>query len=464
MINNNNFSETKPPAFRSAIQGNTWPAISSPPNATMLALHFQLERSQWLAEEELRAKQLSQLRVLLCHAIQTVPYYREQHPNISAAMADELSYEQFLQLPILKRTDLQKAGTLLHSRNMPKAHGKVAEVSSSGSTGRPVKGLSTDLTRLIWQTITMRDDLWHQRDFNGKLAVIRPEGDIKQGQTIRTRGWGKSAGCVHNPGELVGISVTNDIAFQAKWLLNQDPQYLLTLPSNLIALAKHFRENSLSLPGLKEISTYGEVSDEKADAACLETWPGVRRSDAYSATEVGYLALQCPEERTYHIQSESVFLEVLDQDGRPCQPGEIGEVVVTALHNFAMPLIRYALGDFAELGKPCACGRGLPTLKRILGRQRNMLVLPDGRTLWPSFPASLWQDIGGIQQIQLVQTSHAEIQVNYVAMRNLNEQDMAAFSEKVGARLGHPFNFTFKQFAEIPRSKTGKYEDFVSQV
>jgi phenylacetate-CoA ligase len=87
----------------------------------------------------------------------------------------------------------------------------------------------------------------------------------------------------------------------------------------------------------------------------------------YSANETGYLALQCPLSGHYHVQSETVLVEVLDEVGRACRPGETGAVVVTPLQNFAMPLLRYSLGDFAEVGSPCACGRHLPVLKEILG-------------------------------------------------------------------------------------------------
>ena len=76
-------------------------------------------------------------------------------------------------------------------------------------------------------------------------------------------------------------------------------------------------------------------------------------------------------------------MEVLDNHGRPCKEGETGRVVLTDLHNFTMPLIRYEIGDYAEVGPPCACGRGLPVLARILGRSRNMLTLPAGDRIWP---------------------------------------------------------------------------------
>src|SRR3546814_3537656 len=93
--------------------------------------------------------------------------------------------------------------------------------------------------------------------------------------------------------------------------------------------------------------------------------------------------MQCPDHEVYHVQSENVLLEVVDDDGRPCGPGETGRVLITSLHNFATPLIRYELGDYAEVGSPCACGRGLPVIKQVLGRKRNRLILSDGRSEFP---------------------------------------------------------------------------------
>jgi phenylacetate-CoA ligase len=100
--------------------------------------------------------------------------------------------------------------------------------------------------------------------------------------------------------------------------------------------------------------------------------------DMYTCQEAGYLALQCPDHPHYHVQSENVLLEVVDDQGLPCAPGEVGRVLVTSLNNFATPLIRYEIGDYAEVGAACSCGRGLPVLKRIMGRYRNLLTLPDG--------------------------------------------------------------------------------------
>src|SRR3546814_16158281 len=105
----------------------------------------------------------------------------------------------------------------------------------------------------------------------------------------------------------------------------------------------------------------------------------------YSSQECGYFALQAPGHDHYLVQAEVVLLEVLRADGSPCEPGETGRVVVTPLTNYAMPLLRYEIGDFATVGAASPCGRGLPVLDRILGRVRNMLVPPDRQRHWTAF-------------------------------------------------------------------------------
>jgi phenylacetate-CoA ligase len=194
-----------------------------------------------------------------------------------------------------------------------------------------------------------------------------------------------------------------------------------------------------------------------------EAW-NVPLVDVYTAEEVGYIALQCPECEHFHVQSENLIFEILDESGEPCQPGEIGRVVLTTLHNFAMPLVRYDIGDYAEAGAPCACGRGLPVITRILGRQRNLLTLPNGRRHWPSFPSEKWSHAGPIRQLQLVQQSLDHIEVRVVAERVLNEGEKVKLVSALQNCLGHPFNMSVRELADIPRAASHKFEDFISEV
>jgi phenylacetate-CoA ligase len=136
-------------------------------------------------------------------------------------------------------------------------------------------------------------------------------------------------------------------------------------------------------------------------------------------------------------------------------------VVVTALHNFAMPLLRYELGDYAVAGAPCRCGRGLPVLQRILGRVRNMLRLAGGERYWPMLGTRGFAHLAPVLQHQFVQTACDRLELRIVAARPLTSGEEAALREHVTRRLPAPMQVDIRCCADIPRSAGGKFEDFV---
>jgi len=368
----------------------------------MLALQQQLQTTQWLGEEELRQLQLTQLSPLLAHAIETAPYYRQHAKLRSHKKFRKLDAELFREWPILKRADIQDAGESLLSEKSPSDHGKLKQIQTSGSTGSPITAYKTELNSFFFHGLTLRDHLWHKRDFSARFAAIRPEVKSPPGKGTKSPTWGRAVNSVFESGPSFGLNVRTEIEQQASWLEQINPDYLLSLPTNIRALGKHFRDTGKTLPNLREIRSYGEVASDEARETCKDVF-GVPMIDAYSSQEVGYIALQCPDHDHYHIQSETVYVEVLDENDKPCSAGETGRLIVTPLQNFAMPLIRYELGDYVELGDPCDCGRGLPVIRRIHGRERNMLALPDGHMSYPSFPAELWTAIAPVRQFQLIQ-------------------------------------------------------------
>ena len=159
-----------------------------------------------------------------------------------------------------------------------------------------------------------------------------------------------------------------------------------------------------------------------------------------------------------------MMVEVLDEAGDPTPPGEIGRVVVTGLHNFAMPLIRYEIRDFAEPGGPCPCGRSLPTLKRVVGRLRNTLILPNGDKRWPLTGFHGFRGIAPIRQYQLVQKSLERIDVRYVVDRPLTAAEEDQLRVVIIKSLGHPFELHFQYFDKLTKTSGGKFEEFISEV
>ncbi|MGH7185727.1 MAG: phenylacetate--CoA ligase family protein, partial [Pseudomonadota bacterium] len=230
-------------------------------------------------------------------------------------------------------------------------------------------------------------------------------------------------------------------------------------------LARHFAENRLPLTSLKQVLTISETLPPGLRDLCRDAW-GAPVVDLYSSREAGYIALQCPESERYHIQAEGMLVEILDSEGLPCPPGACGRVVVTPLHNFAMPLLRYELGDVAEAGHPCSCGRGLPVIDRILGRRQNMLSRPDGTELWPLFSSS---DIAAmlaaatIRRYQIAQVAPSRLELRVETAEPLSQAQAAALAAAVGRKFSHLFQVSVRREAALEPGPSGKFEDVVRE-
>jgi len=439
----------------SMIDGINWPIIPTPLAAGLMAMQYQLEQSQWLSSTEIEQRQFGQAAVLLRHALDTVPWYRQRYGTHS--VRGKLDRDFWRSLPMLDRSEIQDNIELMKSTRIPPSHGNVREYGSSGSTGRPLKVLGSDTTHFFWLCLTLRDHIWHKRDLAKKNGAIRTK--VKSGTYP---GWGEWSNSIAS-GPSSTLSIQTDINEQLDWLLKEDPDYLITHPSNLHAMVSRAAERGMRPGKLCEVRTFGEMLQPDLRELVRKVW-GIKLTDMYSAEEVGYIALQCPETDHYHIQSENLLVEILNERGEPCQPGETGEVVITTLHNFAMPLIRYRILDHAEVGPPCPCGRGLPVIRRIAGRRRNMIVLPNGRTHWPSFHGDAWRDIAPVRQFQMIQHDINTIEIRVVCSRPMKAQEESAITTMLTEKLGYPFDFRFSYQDSIPHSPNGKYEDFISLV
>ncbi len=450
-------ADPAPWRIQNSIAGVAWPALPGTEGAAVLAVLQQLDRTQWLAPGRLRELQSRQLNALLMHAHRTVPFYGE-HWDGTYRPGRALALERLAGLPVLTRRALQDGFASLKSRSVPAEHGAAFEARTSGSTGAPVRVVKTLLTTLLWKVITLREHLWHRRELGRKLAVIRK--GVAPGEAPS---WGPATDGLAETGRCAMLDVDVRVEAQLDWLERQQPAYFLTYPSLAAELARESLARGLRLPGLLELRTLGESLDPDVRFVCREAW-GVPVTDVYSAEEAGPLALQCPQHEHYHVQSECVVLEVLDERGRACAPGEIGRVVVTPLHNFATPLVRYEIGDYAEVGEPCPCGRGLPVLRRILGRVRNMLVTRDGARYWPSFGQRGFAEIAPVLQFQMVQKSYDLVEARLVTRTALSASEEERLRERVASHLPPGIRVMVARVERIARGAGGKYEDFVSEV
>lgn len=454
--------------LRSNFPNTVWPAVLTGPNATLGSLMFQLERSQFYPPEELFAHQREQLRAAFQHAKENVPFYTERFAKAGFDPSGDITPEIMRRLPVLTRTEYQEGGAGTAATQYPPGHGKSVQIRTSGTTGRPIVLSKTAMSHLMWSAIELRGHLWHRRDVRGKLAVIRwmekPKAMAPDG--AHSGNWGPPPSIFFPAtGPFALLNIASRLEEQAAWLARENPDYLLSYGSNIQALAEYFEQKGFILPRLRQIATVSEVVTAQLRETCRRVW-NVPITDLYSCEEAGHLAHQCPDHEHYHVQSENVYLEVVDDKGEPCPPGTSGRVVITTLHNFASPLIRYEVGDYAEAGTLCSCGRGLPVLTRILGRKRNRLVLPNGDTEFPYLGEHKeYQAItDAVRQFQFIQRSVDEIEQKLVVSKPLTAKQEEQMKALIVRSLGHPFRVTFTYHDDIPRSPSGKFEEFVCEV
>jgi len=451
---------------RSAVDGIGFPALSDNYASLQLAVQYQLESSQWMNPEQMQVLQLRQLGPLIRHAVNKVPFYKKLYAQ--QVIPRPLTAEFFHQLPVARRAAVQQAGDELLCSSLPESHKVTGWETTSGSTGRPVRIAHTRPADLLWQAFAMRDHLWHQRNFTDKLAAIRwyERGTAEPPAGFRSDNWGYIVSPLFDSGPCVMLNIASPLEQQHAWLLREKPAYLISFPSNLLALARYVEQNGLALPAIRQIRTVGETLNPDT-RKYIQTVFQSRIADIYTCEEAGYLAIQCPVEDHYHVQSENVLLEIVDKDGLPCEPGQPGEVLITSLNNFATPLIRYEVGDIAEFGEPCSCGRKLPVIRKILGRKRNRLILPSGESRFPYLG-----EYGSIHaltgltpdQIQWIQHSTTEIEVKIVLQRPFDSDEAAKVARQMQDNFGHPFEIRFTYLDQIPKGANGKYEDFISLV
>jgi len=445
----------RPPAAP-VVVNHFLPPLKGGRNFTIFDLADHLARTEWWGAESLAAVQLRQAAELVRYAHKFSPFYKDRLAGIAAASSEGLTPEAFAAIPFLTREEVQNAKDSLFSTKLPRGHGPAFDVHTNGSSGQPVHTKSTRYSGLFNMAATLRGHRWFGRDLAGTNVTIKVVSD-DQGR-VKNQGWaGGSAG--------TGFTYSNRIpvAQLYDWLLADDPHYLQCHPSILQELIHRSLDIGTKPARLRDVRSMGEILDPGLRALCRREW-GVPVRDNYSCEELGTLALTCPEHDHLHIQAERVLVEILDDENRPCAPGEVGRVVVTGLVNFATPLIRYELGDRAIAGPPCPCGRGLGVIERIIGRERLPVILPSGDRLFPVLDAEPLLLKSGVRQYQLVQTSVEEIDIRLVADRHLSEQEAADIGAHLQRNFGHPFRFNFIYVDEIPREPGGKYQIFKSEL
>ncbi len=309
------------------------------------------------------------------------------YPNVlrerGLSAADIRGVDDLPKLPILTKWDVQANSDDMTAKQLPADDRLWGVVESSGTTAQPTRVAMSANSNLMFTHLLHRAYRWHRYDPMAVMASIRrgqylrdaTGQPLENGKTYERSTW-QYLGKFFHTGKEIGFCRTNPTDAQIDWLRERRPDYLLCMPgiAEEMAFACVDQPPVDSLQAVRAIG--GQVTPQMRKR--IETTFGVPVHQNYGLNEVGHVAVRCEAGR-YHVHVEHCVVEIVDDDGQPCEVGQRGRIVVTALRNPAMPLIRYDTDDTAEVTDGlCPCGRTLPTFGEIAGRLRRYATLPAG--------------------------------------------------------------------------------------
>ncbi len=398
----------------------------NPQAAQLLLLAQQLRSFEKLSDDQQHQVQQSHLLRLMRHAARYSPWWQARLSG-AGFDTDKPDSAVFSRLPVLSRNEVQHAFTSLRA-HPPGLQAKDVFVSaSSGSTGVPVR-IEKDarVYGQLYAAISWIENQWHQRDARKKIAALNVGG-----KDAEAASWGGVFSALGLHGKSASRALENrSLESHLHWLQSWKPDYLKCSPVVAAQLAELAIEQKVHLPFAQIISQWERITPRHR-ALCQQAF-GAAIIDRYSCEESGWIALQCASHGKLHVLNASVLVEIVDAENNPCPPGVVGRVLLTSLQGFAMPLLRYELGDLAEWGQACECGMTLPVIERLWGRVRQQVRLPDGRMLAMAFLGDDLGQIDRIREFRIIQYKDDALEIQLVTAAALNENDKA--------KIQHIFN------------------------
>ncbi len=330
----------------------------------MLEACEYFESSQWRPQADLLDEQWLKLKSLLAWSYEHIPFYASRFRKVDVIPQKISSLEDFYRLPLMKRQDLVDAelnGLRVHSFPATSSH-------TTGTSGPSVT-------------------VWRDQSYDAKLTFplwrrwLKAAGLQSHDRYLRLVT--VPVGAARTLGRALDISMMTSVSTLIEKIESAKPNGIIMTPATLEYLSLELMERDRKAPkSLKNIFTNGDNLTLSGRRLCRQGF-GCDPIDHYAARECSSgIAWQCSEVQGYHVNVENVVVEILDTQGRPVAPGEVGRVVITDLSSKPVPLIRYEIGDLASWQEgPCNCGRSLPCLASIDGRIVERMKLKSGEWL-----------------------------------------------------------------------------------
>lgn len=419
-----------------------------------------IESTQWWSQEKLQKFQLEQLRKMLFHAFNHVPFYQDRFQEVGFHPNDLNSTEDLLQLPILTRQDILQNKDRMIAKNYSPS---LLINYSSGTTGTPLEFYEDKYTVRRNYAFLMRFRRWFgfkewlpRATFGGRIVVPRAQND--------TPFWRYN----HAEKQMVFSSFhISDATLPAyvKQLERFAPFVIDGYVSTISMLAQYLNRQGITWLRPAAVHTTSETLHDFQRREIEQAFQ-CKVFNQYGQGEKAAFITECEQGRL-HINDEYGIVEIV-KDGRHARPGETGEIIATGFNNWVMPLIRYQTSDMAIASdtSKCTCGRGLSRVETVEGRVIDILKMPDGKIVPPTALTLLFDKAAamGICKAQIRQTAPDQIIVRLVPQPDSELPETSLLENDLRMMLGTEVKIQFEEVTDIPRTAAGKYKFVVSEV
>ena len=407
------------------------------------------------SEEEIKHQQLEKLQKLINSASRKVEHYHQKYKRLK--LPESLDDLQFY--PTLSKDEARAAGKNLINQDLKKSGGRIHTLTTSGSTGTPYSHrIFLDYFRML---IAIRDNYYAFHSCPISEWRLRLGGRLFMDVSIK------------KPPFWVFDYFQKQIYFSAyhnsdeslekftRILKKHQPQYIVGYSAAIYLLANFCRRTGFTNFKPRHVFFDSEMVLDSFIKEVEEAW-GCKTSASYGL-EVGHLAYTC-KKGNYHLNSLETLVEVLDEEGKVCAPGQAGEIVATDLNNYLNPLIRYRTSDIGVWSeKRCDCGWNTPVLERIEGRVDDIVVLPNGRRI----ARGLHSVFGGLSNIRMGQIIQEKL--DYFRILVVPEDGyINEIGQKVLAnahsRLGNEVKINLEIVKEVILTEKRKFRAVISKV
>jgi phenylacetate-CoA ligase len=425
----------------------------------LLAGVEELESHERLRPEELRSIQWKSLQRFLGHINEKVPYYGDLFRNLGLHPEDVRTPADFLDIPLLTKDLIRSAGKGIITQEQGR---RGVPLSTSGSTGEPLYFEVDTAAGPARRACAIRSFRWMGIDIGDRQARI---WGTYFGVPLRSRLIDALKEYVTNVMQLSAFNMSEEVMHDyAARLKRFKPHLLIGFPSAITLFAEFCKSHRITGIVPRSILASGEkIYPHQKDL--LEEVFKCPVYEGYGTNEFANVAHQCERRKGLHMFTDLFYLEVLHESGRPAEPGEVGEIVVTDLSNLYMPFLRYRTGDLAvPAGEPCPCGRPFPLLDRIEGRTFDVVVSPEGKTAGGFFWTFLSRAVPGIARFQIEQRDPGGVIFRLVPGPEWKEGHKAVLEKKIKANMGDAFRVDFEVVDDIPPAPSGKFRFIISKI